>query len=188
MTKIPVQNQQRVALQTVMLRTLYVAGALSVALLAPRLTKLVPSFDRSKKRREELYTRIRAARTSLKSEGCIEEQSGRIRLTKKGTQRIERLLMREYRIPEQIHWDGKWRILMFDIREQRRKTRSKLRHLLQAAGFLRLQDSVWIYPYPCDEFVALVRAHLASGVGELRSLVAEALEADRTIRDHFKLS
>lgn len=52
---------------------------------------------------------------------------------------------------------------------------------------MRLQDSAWVHPYPCDEFVALVRAHLASGVGEVRVFVADALESDRTLREHFRL-
>ena len=77
---------------------------------------------------------------------------------------------------------------MFDIREKRRRTRSKLRQLLAGAGFLRLQDSVWIHPYPCDEFIGLVRAHLKSGTGEMLSFVAEALESDRRLREHFRLA
>ena len=77
---------------------------------------------------------------------------------------------------------------MFDIREKRRKSRSQLRLLLAGAGFLRLQDSVWIYPYPCDEFIGLVRAHLKSGTGEMLSFVAEALESDKRLREHFRLS
>ena len=77
---------------------------------------------------------------------------------------------------------------MFDIREKRRKIRSRLRLLLSSAGFLRLQDSVWVYPHPCDEFIGLVRAHLKSGTGEMLSFVAEALESDRHLREHFRLA
>lgn len=56
----------------------------------------------------------------------------------------------EYHIPEQIFWDGKWRVVMFD-------------------------------------FIGLVRAHLKSGTGEMLSFVAEALESDRKLREHFRL-
>ncbi len=96
-------------------------------------------------------------------------------------------MAREYFIPEPVRWDGKWRMLIFDIKEKRRKVRATLRNLLAGAGFIRLQDSVWIHPYPCDEFVAIVRAHLSSGVGELRSVVVEALESDTSLREHFGL-
>lgn len=186
--KIPIRDYRRAAIQTVALRILYAGGAVSIALLAPKMTQLLPNPDGGKVRRKELYARIDHARRTLKQRGLIEEIEGRLLLTEKGEMHIEKILMREYRIPEPVRWDGKWRILMFDIREKRRKVRFQLRQLLRGAGFVRLQDSVWVCPYPCDEFVALVRAHLASGVGELRSIVADALESDRSLRDHFNLS
>lgn len=187
MVRIPIQNRRRIAVQTVFLRTLYVGGMLSVALLAPKMTRLLPHPDGSRPRRKELYERITRAKHRLKQAGLVTEREGRLRLTPAGRVHIEKILMREYRIPEPVRWDGKWRILMFDIREKRRHVRTQLRKLLQGTGFLHLQDSVWIYPHPCDEFVALVRAHLASGVGELRAVVADALESDRPIREHFGL-
>lgn len=108
-------------------------------------------------------------------------------LTTKGRRVIETVYASEYRIPEPAFWDGKWRIVMFDIREKRRRARSQLRLLLLGTGFLRLQDSVWVYPYPCDEFIGLVRAHLKSGTGEMLSFTADALESDRRLREHFRL-
>ena len=175
------------AVQRIFLRTLYVTGMISMALLAPKMTRILPHPDRSRARRKKLYARIVRARSVLKQRGLIEEVEGRLQLTDKGHAHIERILVREYRIPEPVWWDGKWRVLMFDIYEKRRKTRAKLRALLTGAGFVRLQDSVWVHPYPCDEFVALVRTHLKSGVRELRLIVADALESDRPLREHFKL-
>jgi len=185
--KIPVQNHKRMAIQTALLRTLYAGGMLSVTLLAPKMTKILPHPDGGRTSRKELYARITHARHTLQQRRLVEESGGRLHLTDKGHTHIEKILMREYRIPEPVRWDGKWRVLIFDIREQRRQVRERLRLLLQGAGFIRLQDSVWVHPYPCDEFVALVRAHLASGVVELRSLVAEALESDHALREHFGL-
>lgn len=189
--KIPIQNHKKMALQTNILRFLYAGGVLTTALVAPKLLRLIGPFDRSKPKRQELYKRINLARYRLKQRGLIREEQGSngmyVRLTIKGKMSIEKILAREYRIPEPVQWDGKWRVLIFDVKEKRRRVRSVLRQLLMGAGFIRLQDSVWVYPYPCDEFVALVRAHLSSGVGELRSLVVEALESDRPIREHFGL-
>ena len=159
-----------------------------MALLAPKMTRLLPHPDGGRATRKELYGRITQAKYRLKQAELVIEKDGNVQLTSAGRAHIEKILMREYRIPEPVRWDGKWRILMFDIREKRRRVRNRLRTLLQGAGFVYLQDSVWVYPYPCDEFVALVRAHLASGVGELRAIVADALESDRALREHFKLS
>jgi CRISPR-associated endonuclease Cas2 len=176
------------ALQTAVLRTLYGGSIITVALFAPKMTRLFPAADRSAARRKALYARIAQAKYRLRVSGFIKEVDGRVELTREGRAHIERILMYDYRIPEPVLWDGKWRILMFDIHERRRHVRTQLRDLLKGAGFVRLQDSVWVHPYRCDEFVTLVRAHLASGVGELRSIVANALESDRALREHFHLT
>lgn len=140
----------------------------------------------------KICSRITQAVTRLEHSGLVHTSGKRgyrsIILTDKGRLLIEAVHANEYRIPEPAFWDGKWRIVMFDIHERRRKARSQLRSLLSDAGFLRLQDSVWVYPYPCDEFIGLVRTHLKSGTGEMLSLVAEALESDKKLREHFRLS
>lgn len=41
-------------------------------------------------------------------------------------------------------WDGKWRIVIFDIPEQKRIIRNLFRRRLKAWGFKRWQQSVWI--------------------------------------------
>ena len=175
------------AVQTAVLRTLYASGLLATILMAPQAAKLLRHLDRGKVGRDRLYSRIRLAQNRLIQRGYIETKDGRFLLTKKGKASIELVLLKEYRIPDQTLWDGKWRMLLFDIHERRRKVRWRLRNLLIGAGFIRLQDSAWIYPYPCDEFVSIVRAHLASGVGELRSFTCEALESDAALRKHFNV-
>ena len=111
----------------------------------------------------------------------------KVKITEKGIKALEQIEFGEYVIPEPAFWDGKWRVLIFDISERRRRIRTQLRRLLEGAGFVRVQDSVWVHPYPCDEFISLVRAHLKSGVGEMRIFVAEALESDKSLREHFRL-
>lgn len=179
-------------MRNLILRTLAVGGVVSIALIAPKTLALLKKLDRGAVNRKKLYSRITQAIRNLEYAGMIktsgERGQRRAVLTKKGRITIETIYASEYRIPEPVFWDGKWRVVMFDIREKRRATRSRLRLLLSSAGFLRLQDSVWIYPYPCDEFIGLVRAHLKSGTGEMLSFVAEALESDKRLREHFRLA
>lgn len=178
-------------MRNLILSTLAVGGVISVALIAPKTLTLLKKLDRGAANRKNLYRRITQAVTRLEHAGLIQTSGHRGHrsavLTEKGRAMIETIHAREYSIPEPAFWDGKWRVVMFDIREKRRKTRSQLRSLLSGAGFLRLQDSVWIYPYPCDEFIGLVRSHLRSGTGEMLSFVAEALESDKRLREHFRL-
>lgn len=179
-------------MRNLILRTLAVGGIMSIALMAPKTLTLLKKLDRAAANRQNLYRRITQALSRLERAGLVhtsgERGSRHVELTKKGHATIEAIYASEYRVPEPAFWDGRWRIVMFDIREKRRKARAQLRALLAGAGFLRLQDSVWIHPYPCDEFVGLVRAHLRSGTGEMLSFTAEALESDKRLREYFRLS
>ena len=186
------KKNQYLPMRNLILRTLAAGGVLSVAVVAPKALNLLKRLDRPTARRTDLYRRIRQAITRLEYAGLVrtsgERNQRRVIITEKGRAVIESVYASEYRIPEPAFWDGKWRVVTFDIREKRRTTRARLRLLLQSAGFLRLQDSVWIYPYSCDEFIGLVRAHLKSGTGEMLCFTVEALESDRRLREHFKLT
>jgi len=178
-------------MKNLLLRSLAVAGMISIALVAPQMTRLLKKLDRPAKNRAQLYRRINQGIGRLEQAGLVtvsgEYAQRKVVITEMGRKVLEDIEFREYEIPEPAFWDGKWRMLIFDIIERRRRVRNQLRRLLQGKGFVRIQDSVWVYPYPCDEFVSLVRAHLKSGVGEVRSFVAEALESDKGLREHFRI-
>jgi len=53
-------------------------------------------------------------------------------------------------------WDGKWRMVAFDIPEKYRKGRDALRQKLKKIGFCELQKSVLITPYECKEEISLL--------------------------------
>jgi|SRR3989344_3999579 len=178
-------------MKNLLLRSLVAAGVISIALVAPKMTRLLKELDRPAKNRAQLYHRIRQGINRLEQNGLVivsgEYGKRKIKITEKGIEMLEKIEFGEYVIPEPAFWDGKWRVLIFDINERRRRIRAQLRRLLEGSGFVRVQDSVWVHPYPCDEFISLVRAHLKSGIGEMRIFVAEALESDKALREHFNL-
>jgi phenylacetic acid degradation operon negative regulatory protein len=47
-------------------------------------------------------------------------------------------------------WDGKWRMVVFDLPEEKRSLRNELRRELRAARFGGLQGSVWVSPDSVD--------------------------------------
>ena len=55
-------------------------------------------------------------------------------------------------------WDGRWRLVLFDIPEHTRGLRLKLRRRLHDLGFGYLQDSVWISPDPARELQERVQS------------------------------
>jgi len=48
------------------------------------------------------------------------------------------------------HWDGKWRLVLFDIVQDHASHRDRLRRYLRSKGFGYLQDSVWVSPHPLE--------------------------------------
>ncbi|HLB32446.1 MAG TPA: hypothetical protein VJL27_02735 [Patescibacteria group bacterium] len=48
-------------------------------------------------------------------------------------------------------WDGRWRLVAFDIEEKRRSTRDVFRSNLRLLGFKPMQKSLWISPYDVSE-------------------------------------
>lgn len=53
-------------------------------------------------------------------------------------------------------WDGKWRLVVFDIPEKKRKGRDALREELKKLGFYELQKSVFVFPYECKDEVDFI--------------------------------
>ncbi len=57
---------------------------------------------------------------------------------------------------------------------------------MRELGFARLQDSVWVYPYDCEDLMALLKADLKIGMAVLYMIV-EHIENDKHLRAHFSL-
>lgn len=78
-----------------------------------------------------------------------------VRLTEAG-----RLAAHGGRDPEQCWrraWDGRWRMVLFDVAERHRSKRIRLQRQLRRAHFGYLQDSVWITPDSLDVLEAWMR-------------------------------
>lgn len=83
-------------------------------------------------------------------------------------------------------WDGRWRMVVFDVPERRRKVRNRLCAIIGDVGFVRLQDSVWVYPYDSEDFITLLKAEIKIGKDVLYA-IADTIEHDKGLRQHFNL-
>ena len=99
---------------------------------------------------------------------------------------LESLELRDWEINKPKKWDGRWRMLIFDIPETRKSLRDKVRHTLLHIGFLRIQDSVWAYPYDCEDFISLLKADFKIGK-DLLYLVVDSIENDKSYKKYFNL-
>lgn len=72
-----------------------------------------------------------------------------IRLTDSGKDKALWIKMRE----ENEKWDGKWRLVFWDIPEKRKNIRDLLRHKLKQLGFVKCQKSVWVTKKNCTKIL-----------------------------------
>lgn len=68
-------------------------------------------------------------------------------LTDKGQKLADRISLK-LKMAQRRKWDGRWRLLVFDIPERIRAKRDFFRKELKDFGFYQLQKSVWAYPHP----------------------------------------
>jgi len=79
-----------------------------------------------------------------------------IELTEKGRLKaLEYYFLRQLEIKEK-KWDGRWRMLIFDIPERLRNGRNSLRWKIKKLGFYELQKSVFVVPYECKKEIDMV--------------------------------
>ena len=76
-------------------------------------------------------------------------------LTEKGKIKTLRYKFSEMKIKNDI-WDGKWRMVIFDIPEKIRRGRNALRWKIKELGFHELQKSVFIFPYECKDEIEFI--------------------------------
>lgn len=169
-------------LKKLVLEAVKAAGVISVFLVAPNVIGAMAKLGivETRRRREV----IRRSCDRLTTQGLLEWREKKLRLTPKGERALRRLEASGYRVHKPKRWDGKWRVLIFDIPDHRGQLRARVRATLSAIGFIRLQNSVWIYPYDCEDAITLLKADFKVGK-DILYLVVEALENDKRIRERF---
>ncbi|MDO8590813.1 MAG: hypothetical protein Q7R65_02430 [bacterium] len=179
------KRTRRKNLQKIILRSVAVAGVLSVALLAPNALVAIDKLSGGKLRRQKEF--VNSSRKRLVKAGLLrQDKNYRLTLSPKGEAKLRQLELKEYKIIKPKRWDKKWRVLVFDIRENHRNIRDQLRHTLITVGFLKIQQSVWIYPYDCEDLITLVKADFGIGK-EVLYMIVDSVEYDLPIKKHFGL-
>ncbi len=141
------------------------AGFIAAAAVAPGIVHIIKLFPR-KPDWQRWYLVDRALKRLIRR-GLVEEtRRGRIvgfALTDKGRERLMRQEFARAELPKPKRWDGKWRIVVFDVPEKYRHLRDNLRTHFTRLGLHPIQKSVWLYPYPCDALVRLIKVDLGLG-------------------------
>lgn len=171
------------------LRWLIISGAVYIAATSPYfILNLIKAFKYSNK-----YTKKRVYDTfyRLEKEGCIQIRKTNkqiyISLTKKGKKKAGWLQIDSLKIRKPKKWDGKWRVVIFDIVELKKFHREAFRGKLKELGFYPIQKSVWIYPFDCRDEINLLRDFFGLTENDLRLLIVENIGKDKELKALFGL-
>lgn len=179
---------KRTRIQDAIVSTLYAGAALALMLAAPNVARLLKHVDPNMSEKRHPGRRMSQALSRLVSRGLVMRgENNKFVLTAKGRQYAALMDQKgRLRFSEDRKWDGRWRLVIFDIWEKRREARRRLRSRLHTIGFVKVQNSVWAYPYECEELIAFARTELKLGKG-LLYLIAEGIEGDTELRKRFGL-
>lgn len=140
--------------------SLMIAGTvLSIVAIAPNalvMTKLFikkyPEHGHRKKEIEKTFGKMfknKLIKTVLRDgKECVE-------VTDKGKKELIEFDIDTISIKRQ-KWDGKFRIVIFDIPETKKIARGVLRDKLKEIGFVKIQKSVWASPYECEKEIIYI--------------------------------
>jgi DNA-binding transcriptional regulator PaaX len=129
---------------------IFIAGVL----VCPNLIQVYDAFQ---PKDEAERRRIRRGVSRLQSRGYIRQNSQQLNPTQLGMRRME---YEQARIQTATHWDGRWRLCMFDIPESNKRSRRVFSIKISSMGMRKYQKSIYISPYACDTELAKVARYL----------------------------
>jgi CRISPR-associated endonuclease Cas2 len=181
------REKRRYQYEQALLAALKVGTIMSVAILMPNALQCLKLIGWVPNKRDPKYS-FENAVDRLVHKKLIQRATSNdfYKITQKGKLFLWKYESKYISIPIPKKWDKKWRIIIFDIKESDRYQRDAIRIMLQNIGCIMLQNSVWVYPYECEEVVALLKANYEME-NEVLYIISEKIESDAWLRKHFKL-
>lgn len=176
----------------VALCVLAVASLPVLVFIAATMGNAVQVFKQFESSKRLSRGQIRNSINHLRRKKLIEyvnDKNGKttIKITKKGETRLRIFDIELIKINKPKKWDGKWRLVMFDIPMRFTKGREALRYHLKELNFFQFQKSVWVYPYPCEDEIIFIADFF--GVGKhVEVLIAENILRDEKLKKYFDLA
>ncbi len=145
------------------LATVVIGGALTLAAVVPGIVGVLgKAVIVRKKERKERYSALWHSFRHLKKSRSLEyvgEKNGEViyRLTKGGEVKLRAFALETLAIQNPAKWDGKWRVVVFDIPEKYRRARKAIHKKMVDMGFYPMQKSVLAHPFPCEHEIEFIK-------------------------------
>ena len=107
-----------------------------------------------------------------------------VELLPKGKQQINLYIAQDMQIVAPEKWDRKWRLVIYDISNDKKTEREILRQKLENLGFLKLQESVYVFPFDCEKIIDLLKNMYFLGP-YVQYIVADRIESEIDLMKEF---
>ena len=128
----------------------------------PGVLKILAEFNKLGKEDKKYDKReIGNAIQNLRRQKFIEivadyDGKTKIKLTNRGKERLVEFSFDTLEIKKPKKWDGKWRMVIFDIPDRFKLAREALREKIGELGLRQLQESVWIHPFEFEDEILFI--------------------------------
>ena len=172
------------------LLSLLAGGAIGMTLASPGgARRLIRAAGRELKRAEErrrfFWTVAYLRRKKYLDYRESKDGTVSLALTEDGRKRALRYHMGTLALPRLERWDGKWRVIAFDIPERSKRGRDALRGKMKELGCVQLQKSMWVWPYECRAEIDFI-AEVFNVGPYVHYLVAESITSEKFLKYKFR--
>ena len=184
-------KERAIEISKEILKYLFLAGVIYVAASSPSFSfRLARTVFKNKPSKFSKRKAIDAF-SYLKRRGLLEiTRDGAdicVALTKAGKERAGKYQVDDLTIKKPQKWDGKWRVVIFDIPNESKIKRDAFRRKLKELGFYSLQKSVWAHPFECKEEIGLLKNFFGLGAAKIQLILADKIEKDAPLKNVYKL-
>ena len=108
-----------------------------------------------------------------------------IKLTQKGHTKYLRFKLEELSLKGKS-WDGKWRLVLYDVSKLKKSAQENFRRTLKQINFYPLQKSVYLTPYKCTNEIEYLREYFNLSE-EVLLLEISKLENEKYYKEYFNI-
>lgn len=168
---------------------------IAASLIMPGLPMaIIPFLDAKRKREMNEWKRfntwrLRQILKRMHQQKLVEvvEKNGEqiVKITKNGKKKLLKFNLDKMELKNKS-WDGKWRIIIYDILTSKRGEANLFRKTLKRLKFLKLQRSVYLTPFKCYDEIEYLR-QICNINREVQILTISGLENEKAYREYFSV-
>lgn len=134
--------------------------------------------------RSDFLRRLKYLQNKGYIETFIEGKEKYAELTMEGKKHSQNLLLSDIVINRPGKWDGKWRVVIFDVPEKLHYNRDRFRDYLKSLNFIQVQQSVYVYPFECTNEISILSQAL--NISDFVTImVSEIIQGENKIIESF---